>query len=165
MSETDVVIDSAKVKYSGEFDMSLLYKNLQDWIKRAKFGSVREVKYVERVKPFGKIIDIVWETSKKALDGYLKQELSVEILIVGLSDVEIMRDGKKLKVNKADLDITFSSSLVRNASERWGDKSFMKRIYETHIISDLIEAHKIELYQDTEQVISETKGFLALYAL
>ena len=58
MAERDPIISGAKVKYTGAFDAQLLYRKMQEWVKRAKFPLPKEVRYVERVKPFGKIIDL-----------------------------------------------------------------------------------------------------------
>ena len=163
MPDKDPIIKEGKVKYSGPFDLELLYKKLQEWIRRARFKPPQEKRYVERVKPFGKIVDIAWETSKAQLDEYLKMELEVRFLIVGLSDIEVDQGGKKVKLQKADLEITFSSALVRNAKSEWTDKSVMRKLYERYIIPDKVEYYKIELYKDTEKVMDETKNFLALY--
>ena len=163
MPEKDVIIAESKVKYIGVFDLLLLYKKLQRWIKERRFAEVKEVKYVERIKPFGKILDLVWETSRSEVGEYLSLELEVKILAVGINDVEVDTPSGKLKLNKAELEITFSSALVRNNKKEWADTSLLKRIYEKYIIVNQIEHFKIELYKDTEKLVDETKNFLALY--
>ena len=165
MADFDPIIKDSHVKYSGVFDAQLLYKKMDEWVKRAKFGKIREVKYVERVKPFGKIIDFSWECNKSELGGYIGIELKIKFLIVGLTEVEVDQGGSKLKLNKADLDVTFSSELIRNADKNagWNDKSVLRKLYERFIVKNQIEHFKIGLYKDTEKIIDETKNFLALY--
>ncbi|HZX12449.1 MAG TPA: hypothetical protein VFE88_03250 [Candidatus Nanoarchaeia archaeon] len=165
MAEADPIIKEARIKYSGAFDLLLLYKKLEAWIKRQRFKSVKEVRYAERVKPLGKVVDITWMASKSEVDEYLRMELEVKFLIVGLNEVELDRPSGKIKLNKGDLELTFSSSLVRNGKNPpdWSDQSLFRRVYEKFIIADQIEKFKIELYKDTEKVMDETKGFLALY--
>lgn len=163
MPDRDVIVKEGKVKYTGPFDLELLYRKLQEWIKRARFKAPREKRYVERVKPFGKIVDISWDASKEQLDGYLRMELEVKFLIVGLGDIEVDQGGRKIKLQKGDLEITFSSTLVRNAKGEWPDKSVMRRLYERYVVPEKVEFYKIELYKDTEKVMDETKNFLALY--
>ena len=163
MVDKDPIIKEAKIKYSGVFDLELLYKKIQEWAKRLKFDEIKEVKYVERVKPFGKVIDFVWKTSKEELDGYIGMELEIKFLIAGLTDIELDRPSGKIKLNKGSLEVAFSSTLVRNAKKGWGNKSLIKKLYERFIIPEQIENFKIGLYKDTEDMINETKNFLALY--
>ena len=163
MSERDTIVGGSEVKYNGVFDMPLLYRRINEWLLRARFAPFKEVKYVERVKPFGKIIDFTWKTSKKDLDEYVLLEMEIKFLLVGLTEVEVDSQNGKLKLNKADLQITFSSWMMRNNKKDWDDKSLFKRIYERYIIRDVLERLKISLYKDTETIVDETKNFLALY--
>ncbi len=164
MADKDPILDGVKVRYTGVFDATLLYKRLAEWIKKEKFKEPKEVRYVERVKPIGKIIDIVWTSSREELDGYILMELDLKIFIVGMNDVELDRPNGKLKLNKADLEISFTATLIRNAKNEWNDKSLFKRFYEKYFIAQSIESFKIKLYRDTEKIIDETKNFLALYS-
>ena len=163
MPDRDTIVGESSVKYNGVFDMPLLCRRINEWLLRARFGPPKEIKYVERVKPFGKVIDFVWKTSKKDLDDYIKMEMEIKFLIVGLTEVEVDSPNGKLKLNKADIIITFSSGLIRNDKKEWADKSLIRRIYEKYIIKDVIERLKINLYKDTEMIVDETKNFLALY--
>src|SRR3989338_4750674 len=163
MSETDTINPGATVKYTGVFDLSLLYKRLNGWILREKWKGVKEKRYVERIKPFGKIMDIEWQCPRPELDGYLEINLSVKFLLIGINEVEIDRPSGKIKLHKGDLEIQFATSFVRNAKNEWSDKSLAKKIYEKFLIGPQIENYKIEAYKNTEKIIDETKNFIALY--
>lgn len=163
MSDRDVIVGESSVKYSGVFDMPLLYRRIQEWLTRMRFSAPKEVKYVERIKPFGKVIDFVWKTSKKELDDYVKLEMEIKFLIIGLQEVEVDSPNGKLKLNKGEVQINFSSAMVRNDKGDWADDSMFRKIYERYIIADNIERLKIDLYKNTEAVVDETKNFLALY--
>ncbi len=158
------IIGESSVKYNGVFDMPLLYKKLHGWILREGFKLPKEVKYVERIKPFGKIIDFTWKTSKEELDGYVVMELEVKFLLIGLTEVELDRPSGKIKLNKADASFSFSATLVRNPGNKaWSDGSVMAKVYDRYIIADQLDKFRIDLYKKTEKLVDETKTFLALY--
>lgn len=166
MPKEDTIISGAKVKYKGTFDLGLLYKNLRDWFMRVDFADPcesGEKKYSERVKPGGKQIEVVWETKKKWEGGYFSLQINISFFITGLNEVEVEREGKKIKLDNADIEIVFNSSLVRNADKKWNEDSFMFKFYERYIIPDKIEHFKIELYKNTNALIDEVKNFFNLY--
>ncbi len=166
MSKEDVIIKEIKIKYKGIFDLSLLYKKLREWLMDTGFSDPiedGEKKYGERIKPNGKQIEIVWETSKKAED-YFKLKIDIRFFINGLTEAEVEREGKKIKLDNCELEMVFVSTLIRDADNKWEhDHPFMFKLYEKYIIKHKIEEFKIELYKATNRYVDEVKNFLNLY--
>lgn len=166
MPKEDTVIDT-KITYKGVFDFELLYLKLREWLLREGYSDPvqdGEKKYAEKVKPFGKIMEIVWESSKEEEKGYFKNLIKISFYGMGINEAEVEREGKVLKLDRGEVQIKFSSGLVRNAKGDWDESSMMFRIYERHIIKDKIEHFKIECYKDTNDLIEEAKNFLNLYS-
>ncbi len=166
MSKEDVIFRDTKIKYKGIFDLNLLYKKLREWVKEAKYSDpaeTGETKYAERVKPNGKQLEIVWQTSRKEEGGYFKLTLEIKFFINGLTEVEVEREGRKIKLDSAEPELYFSSSVIRNADNQWDENSLMFKFYEKYIIPDKIEGFKIDSYKDASKIMDEVKNFFSLY--
>jgi len=167
MKKEFTIIDGAKVKWKGNFDLKLLYNKLKDWFVNEGYGEPKEELYAERIKPTGaKTIEINWSCSKTE-EEYFGLNIKVSYYAVDLEEVEITTDdGKKLKLNKGEIEIKFTSTLTLDTDERFGKGphvNVQQKFYEKHIIPDNIEKQKIELYEKTLDIIDQAKNFLNLY--
>ena len=166
MPKEDSIIVDSKVKYKGTFDLKLLYKKIREWLLREGYSDPcegGEKKYSERVKPGGKQIEFVWEAKKGEEAGYFDLNIKLSFFLNALNEVEIEKDGKKIKLDNGEIEVVFNSALVRNANDKWDEGGFMFKIYERYIIGDKIEHFKIELYKDSNKLIDEVKNFFSLY--
>ncbi len=165
MSERRYIGKSIKMKFSGIFDFADLYRKMKYWLDFNGYGdetkNFKEIKYVERIKPEGKQLEIAWE-ARKPINDYLVNVLEVTFFIVGLQKVEIERDGKKIGTNKGDIEFRFSGYLLVNANDGYKDDYFVNRIYKNYIIKDRIEQYMIDLYNKLYSFIDEVKGYLDL---
>ena len=89
--------------------------------------------------------------------------MKIKFFVNGLNEVEVDRDGKKIKLDNCEINIEFDSSVIRNSNKKWDEDGLMFKIYERYIIKDKIEQFKIELYKDTNNIIDKAKNFLNLY--
>ncbi len=166
MPKEDMIIKDVRVRYNGTFDFDLLYKKLRDWFLTEKYSDPSkngEKKYSEKIKPNGKQIEIVWESSRSYEGGYYKITTNVEFFLNGINVVDVERDGRKIKLENGEIELVFNSKLTRNADKKWNESSMMHTLYEKYIIPDKIEGMKIECYSDTTKLIDEAKNFLNLY--
>jgi len=165
MPKEEAIISDAKVKYKGPFDFLLLYKKLKEWFLREGYGDAfkNEKKYAEKIKPNGKNIEIVWEMSRKEEQDYFEVKINISFFAVNLTEVEVEKNGKRIKLSNAEIEIKFDSKLVRNANNKWDENSLMFKFYEKYFAQDRIEFFRIECYQDTQNLIDETKNFFNLY--
>lgn len=166
MPKEDSIIKDSKVKYKGIIDLKLIYKKLREWLMREGYSdpcNEGEKKYSERIKPTGKQMEIVWESKKKEEVGYFTLQIKIEFFINNLNEVEVEKDGRKIKLDSGEFEVKFSSNLIRNADGKWDEDSFMFKIYERFIIKDKIDQFKIVLYKDTNKLIDEVKNFFNLY--
>ncbi len=163
MPKEETLYSDAKVKYNGIFDLSLLYKRLRGWYMNSGYGEPKEIKYAEKVKPDGKQLEIVWEASKKEEADYFELWQGVKFYVTRLNEVEVDKDGQKLKLDKCNIELTFSSKIIMNANKKWDESSLMFRLYERFIIKYRVEELKIDAFRDTTKMMDEVKNFLNLY--
>lgn len=161
MSETEPIFQDAVISWSGIIDLPLFYKKIQMWLETKKYKT-KELRYAEKIKPNGKQIEIIWE-SNKSEGNYFKFKQKTSIFLIGVSDAEIERDGKKLKLNKIEARISISSEFTKDAADAYKDRPYMKKIYETYIYKHKIEEAKIECYKDTSDYIEEIKNYFDMY--
>jgi len=157
-------LDGEKVAYKGIFNFEELYEHLYHWLEWHKF-SVREKKYKEKVTPKGKEYEIEWE-AEKDIDGYSKMVVKAKWLAVGISDVEVAKDDKKIKMQKGEVEIKVSASLVTDKNDEWEQKlafKFMKNFYERYLYRDMIDSYKSKVWKAGWDFYNEIKAFLNLY--
>jgi len=166
MSEKDIVLKELKLKYSGEFNLGDLYRKMKWWLDYNGYGdetkNFKELRYVEKVKPEGKQIEIAWEC-KKPITEYFANVMGVTFFIVGLQKVEAVHEGKKIMVDKGDIEIKFTAYLLKNASDKWDDKSFTNKIYKKYLVRDRLEEYKIDLYRKLYSFHNEVKMQLDIH--
>jgi len=163
MSKEENVISDAKVKFRGLFDLNVVYANMNYWLVDIGYSEPKEDKYVEKVKPGGKDIEIVWVTGKDEDNGFFKFKIDIRFYATKVTEVESERDGNKLKLHKGDLWVYFNAKLVLNANNKWEEHGLMYKIYDKYIIRDKANQYKIELYDDVNKLIDELKNLLNLY--
>lgn len=164
-AETINVCSGLKLDWKGVFDLNDLYKKTKLWLNYNGYGnekkSFREALYVEKIKGDEKEIQVEWHAEKNISD-YFSCYLTITFLILGLKKVEVVQDGKKLKMNDAEIEIRLSADLVKNREGRWPKNSLIKKIYERFIIKERIEQYTVDLYQKVYSLHDEIKGYLNL---
>ncbi len=168
--EADVttIVSGATLNWKGVFDLSDMYRQLKWWLEYEGFGdeskNFKEMKYVERIKPFGKQFEIRW-VGEKNISDYFAYQIEVTMLIFGVKDAEVNVQGKKVKIDKGEIDMKISSRLISNRSGKWKKDSFLKKLYNTFIVKDRIDGYKQDLYEKTYKFHEEVKNYLAFHKL
>ncbi len=167
MPETESIFSDATIKWAGVIDLGLFYKKIQIWLETKKYKT-KEIKYVEKIKPNGKQIEITWESKRE--EGkfigdkpYFRFDLRTTFFLVGVSDSEIEKDGRKLKLSKIDAEVKVSTDFTKDAESVFKEHPFMKKIYEKYVIKHKIEEAKIDCYKDASDYMEELKNYFNLY--
>ena len=162
MAEKNEILKQ-ELKHKGFFNFAELYNFCFEWLKDEGY-KLSEDKYLEKISANGKEIKLQW-TAKKKISDYFRNDIELKWHILGLTDAEIERDGKKEKTNKGELKIVFSGILVRDYEARWEDNptyKFFRGIYDKYIIRTTMEEYEDKLKDKTETFIEQVKSFLAL---
>jgi len=162
----ETAIFKGKLKHSGIFDFKEMYKFAYNLLKEGKQLAVIERGYGEKVTPDGKDIEIEWE-GIKTISDYFKIKVVVKTKVMKLTNVEAEKEGKKVKMNKADLEIVVDAKLIRDFEGKWEKSPFMKfsrSIYDKYIIKNKISEVEEALARDCDDFLAQIKGFLSLEA-
>jgi len=164
MANKIALLEGEKITYDGVFDLRELYKHLYEWLTWRKFD-VAEKKYKEKVKATGKDISIKWEATKD-LDEYSSFTIEMNANLIGLNDVEVQKESAKVKMQKGEISIDVSASLITDKMEIWQSKpafSFLQKFYEKYLYKGSIDKMKAELWKTGWDFYNEVKAFLNLY--
>ena len=157
------VVSHLKLEWSGVFSLSDLYNKMKAWLEYEGYGnekkSFKEERYVEKIKPGGKQIDITWKGEKNVSD-YFSNMIQINFRILGLQDVEIQTDGKKRKMQKGAVTLYFDASFIKNRSGKWKKNSAMKKIYERFIVKKRIDDYIVDFYNQIYSFHNEVKTYL-----
>lgn len=160
----DFSVPNMRIKYKDIFDMKEFYETLHEWLleygwrdweeKDTKFKDHWESFYYEKMDRSGaKEIWIRWRVFKNA-EGTkaFRYFLDLDFHNVGLMPTEIIRGGKKIKVDKGELDLYLKPALQTVYKQEFTKQGgflnkildlFTKRIYRRET-----EVRKKELYQE-----------------
>ncbi|MFH1500368.1 MAG: hypothetical protein ABIE22_00280 [archaeon] len=162
MSEKDNVMTS-KLKCSTIFDYKETYKFIYNMLVDMEYFIV-EKRYDEKIMPEGKEVEIEWEAKRKISD-YFRFILKLKWRVVKLVEVEVEENGKRKKMNKADLEIKISATIEKDYEHRWQNNpftKFMRGLYDKFIIRGRIEMYEDKIFSEAEEVIAQAKAFLSL---
>ena len=155
------------MKWKGVFDFDKLYKVIKRWMDFEGYGDemdgFNEKKYKERIQAGGaKMYEIVWE-GKKEVSSYFTFVMEITFLLLGVKEIEVEMDGKRVKMNKGEVEMRFNTYVISNANENFKDDSWFIRIYENWVIRDRLEQYKINLYKKFMKLQDVIKEELNLY--
>jgi hypothetical protein len=164
MPEKDKIFTS-KVKFNGVINFSEFYQFCYDWLRDDfGFSTFNEEKYAEKLSGDSKNIEIEWVFTKSMTD-YFKLEGKASFRILGLTNVEIGIDGKKVKTNKGSVELKVSGALIRDQKgkfERTGFLKFLRAIYEKTVIPNRVEEFEEKVIKYCDDFLSQAKAFLDL---
>lgn len=106
-------IFSSKIKTEGIFDFKDFYKFCYQWLVEEAGLDVIENKYAEKISGDSKKINVEWIGTRKVTD-YFKFQIEVKFEVLNLTNVEITKDAKKIKMNKGSVEVTVKGTLIRD---------------------------------------------------
>jgi hypothetical protein len=162
MVEEDNVF-KGKVKQEGLFEFKELYKFCHFYLVDRGYKLI-EKEYSEKIVPNGKNIDIKWEAKRKISD-YFRFKINFAFKIIGMTEVEVQKEGYKTKMNKGQAEIKIDGVLEKDYEHRWEDNPFYKFLrttYDRYIIKTRIDEYEKKLLEEIDEMIAEIKAFLVL---
>ena len=170
-----------RIKFSDVFSLRNLYIMLRQTLLEEgwygadndKEGADLETFYSENVfqkgiHKGGKEIWFWWRTSKDwegKVSSYFNYKLEIDAHCVYIQNVEVVHQGKKLNVQKGEIEIFFRPKLITDPGNKWENSKFMKQlkpIYERMILGREIEKRERELWKDVYRIHAKVKQYLQL---
>jgi len=133
----------------------------QGWVDWEQAGENFERFYGERVTTGGmKEIWIRWRAYKPAEQvpvtkdsskGYLTYYLDVDFHVLALTSAEIVKDGKKIKADKGEIEISIKAFIEKNYEHEFANHPILRHfldVFSDRIYKKKLEERKKELYRE-----------------
>ena len=161
MAEKEFAVSELRLSYEGLFELEELYNHMDQWFKRHGYDK-RETKDIETVTEDGKHIEIEW-LPDKPINGYAYKAIKIRMIASEIKEVEIEKDGKKLKMDKGKVDFVFWGALTTDWENKWENKPvlfFIRSIYNKFLYKGYNAMWKGALKADVMNLNQSIKAFL-----
>ncbi|GIU69510.1 MAG: hypothetical protein KatS3mg002_0746 [Candidatus Woesearchaeota archaeon] len=122
IKEAFSILDSGPImiRYTGVFDFEGLYRMMHAWLINKRF-IFHENRYRDKVfTPFGNELEIEWVAEKKVTE-YVMEYIEVKFHLWDFSEVEVIKEGKKMKMTKSRLEIRLDAKLELDYTKKFAD--------------------------------------------
>ncbi len=164
LAERTVVIDKLRLTYEGLFSVLELYNLINNWLEQKNYDK-REIKNVEVIKPEGKYIELELLPWKKYTD-YVKSEIRFRILMSEVKEVEVEKDGVKVKLNQGRIQFVFDGYLTTDYENRWENKPtffFIRTVWDKFVYKPFTVGYQNMVRSDVKDIHTQIKSSLNLY--
>ena len=162
MAEKDTQF-SGKIKQKGIFDFRKLYNFSYDLLREEGYR-IQEKNYTEGIVGDNKKTEIKWIALKKVSD-YFRYMIQVDWLVLNMKNVEVQREGKKIKMNSGEVELRIKGILIKDYEHKWEDNPFFKilrGIYDRYLIRSRVEKYEDNVLDETEEFAAQVKAYLAI---
>ncbi len=155
------------VRYKGIFDMEGLYRVIVQWLKSKRYW-FHESTYKHKVPtPHGAEEEIKFAAERK-VDEYHLYNINMYFHLWHITEVEVIKDGKKKKLTKGQIEIQIKGELVLDYQGRFDKSPFFQALrgfYHKYLIKDKLENVWYDtLYYRTLKLQALIKDYLDIEA-
>lgn len=127
-----------RVKFFGIFDFKELYRAVRDRLTDIGYLKGDDYKYVEKYysekvssdAKEAKTIWIWWRTHKTEEGSpYYEQHIDIDFHLRYITDMEVMVDNEKKKVQKGEIDVMIEAYLILDPGDKWENHWFLKTVH------------------------------------
>lgn len=164
MVERQIIVDGARLNYTGVFDPKGIMKVIMDWVNDKGYF-MDEKSHTESVTDEGKFAEIKLDPFKKLTD-YAKSIIRIRITIEKAKDVVIDKDGKKIKLYDGEIKFLFDALLDTDYEGRWEGKPvfyFIRVLFEKYVYAPFVSKFAKQISDDFNVLKTNLKSFLNLY--
>jgi hypothetical protein len=161
MAEIKTLIDGKSLSYEGVFNIRDLYRIIDKWFKDHSYEK-QEIKNWEDVSENEKQIVLEIIPYKKVSD-YARLDIRVFIIFSKLTEIELEKDGVKLKMNKGRAEFYFDAYVVTDYEDKWETRAvfyFIKSVFDKFIYRVYTSNYDGEVIRDCTEVENEIRSFL-----
>ena len=151
-----------KVKYKDLFDIKWFYESLQGWLLDNDWmdeedGPIMkdhwESFYGEKSSSSGaKELWIQWRMCKPAPAAqYLKYYMDFNFHVIGLTNTEVIREGRKIPCHKGEVELTIQAWIAKEYLGKFDESSVLKPLkvlFEKRVYHKVLQQRRKELYQE-----------------
>ncbi len=177
---TKVPLPDLEIIYRDVWVMQYLYRVCHYWLFENGWEDLKgnvdhenmEVLYLERrgttFSPTHRELRIWWRLQKRPLflgGSYYNYRMDVDFNVIQITDVEIMKDDKKIKAQHGELRIMIKPYLILEREKSWEKQAILKYIdtyFKSRILKRAIEDHLKEVYRESYRFQGMIKKYLEL---
>jgi hypothetical protein len=158
-----------RVKFKDIFNLKEFYRAMHEWTVEYGWGSVESDGLTLEEGPFGDHYETLylerehaggnkemwwwWRLQRLPVkNSYYKWHMDIDYHILYMLPAEVMREGKKFKVNKGEVEVKIWAYLEFDYKGQWSKHPILRafnKIFPNRIFrKELYEDHKIELYRE-----------------
>ena len=152
-----------RIKRTGVFDLKHLYTMIYNHLADLGYH-MNEKSYSEKGGKYGKEVRFFWNPYKKVTD-YFRFDLDLKFLIVNLKEMEIVREGKKIRMNTGGIDIKITGYLSTDWKKKWDSSWFnnmLRKIYDDYIIRARIDEYEDKVVYEMDELTQKIKDYLSM---
>ena len=176
----NITLPQLEVVYKDLFVMQPLYRMTRQWLMENNYTdnagdtsleSSMEILYLFRngthFNPNEKELRIWWRTKKASVpvgagSKFYEYRIDIDWNVINMTDREIMREGKKEKVQHAELRIMIKPYLVVVDISKTPILKYFDYWFRTRLIKKNLEENRKMLYQDAYRLQGTLKKYLEL---
>ena len=173
--DRDILSTKIELEYNSMYHLKNFYRLAHDWLgdeyyeDADGYGDKCETCYWDRTLPDGSKENwIWWRTIKVPHDNqYYRFFLRIDMQVLGAKTVEVMHQGHKFKMNKANIKFVIEGWLQLDYLNKWQEHFILKhfdRIFRKRWFKKQIEDYKWELYKDVYRFERQMKDYLELHS-
>jgi hypothetical protein len=154
--EYDTTFPKITIKYKDPFDFAAVYQKLWYWCQNEGYDSKShgggasnyETFYRERRFPAMSELWCTWKMRKK-LNAYIFHDMEVKMQILARTKVEVLKDGKKEKLDNGELVIEITGEIAFNEDfeKQWKEKkiftkfpfNIIRKTFKIRTIKDILD--------------------------
>lgn len=156
-------IFKGNVKQKGIYNFKDLYEFLYDYLLDQNFD-IFETKYTEKVEGESKNLEIVW-TATREISDYFRIEIRLHWFVFGMKKIKVKKEGKEITMDSGTIEIKMEGYLQKDFENRWENHpfwKFLRGLYDRYIIKSRVNDHEIKVFEETNEVATQAKSFLAV---
>lgn len=146
-SETETEIEVGVIRYHGLFDWEGLYYSIADWYKRYRFYLIEEMYKHKVPTPLGAEQELHWYGTVD-LTEFVQFRVDTYFHLWEMTEVEVVRNGKKKLLTNARLEIIVKSTLILDWQKKF-EKNRFTRALRTLWLQYLYRREATTLWLDT----------------
>ena len=152
------------IKFSGIFDYEKLYLGIYDWLKDHYYDTSETYKH--KMTPSGAEVELKYTAERKESE-FLKYSVVVELKLWGLQDIEVVKEGKKQKLNKARGSVEIFMTVTLDYNSEFDKSEFFIRLFNllrfTVLKDQIMMKWAGSLYYECYKLQTKIKEILGLY--
>ncbi len=143
MKAYDVGAPPILIRYRGLFDFEGLYQAMADWFKRYRY-ILHEETYKHKVpSPLGAEQEIHWYAEIDVTE-YIRFRIDVDFHLWDMTEIEVVRNGKKKILTSARLEIRIRGKLITDWQGKFEKNRFTRAL--RHLYNEYMLRREIESY-------------------